>query len=63
MKCDLFDKLVLPVLIYGCEVWVFYPAKAIEQAHNFFCKPVLKVKRTTMNEMIYGELGRGSKTL
>ena len=58
MKCDLFDKLVLPVLMYGWEVWVFYLAKAIEQVHKDFCKTVLKVKRTTMNEMIYGELGR-----
>ena len=23
MKCDLFDKLVSPVLMYSCEVWVF----------------------------------------
>ena len=44
--------------MYGCEVWGFYPAKAIEQVYKDFCKTVLKVKKTTMNEMIYGELGR-----
>ena len=44
--------------MYGCEVWGFYPAKGIEQVHKDFCKNVLKVKRTTMNEMIYRELGR-----
>ena len=57
MKCDLFDKLVLPVLMYGCEDWGFYPAKAIEQVHTDFCKIVLKVKRTIMNKIRYGELG------
>ena len=58
MKCDLFEKLVLPVLMYGCEVCGFYPAKAIEQVHKDFCETVLKVKKTTMNEMIYGEQDR-----
>ena len=58
MKCDLFDKLVLPVLMYGCEVWVFYPDKTIDQVHKDLCKTVLKVKGIAMNEMIYGELGR-----
>ena len=51
VKCDLFDQLVLPVLMYGCKVWGFYPAKAIEQVHKDFCKNVLKVKRTTMNDI------------
>ena len=27
----LFDKIVMHVLSYGCEIWRFYPAKAIEQ--------------------------------
>ena len=57
MKCGLFDKLVLPVLMYGCEVCVLYPAKAIEQAHTDFYKTVLRVKRTAMNEMIYCRSG------
>ena len=56
--CDLFDKMVMPVLSYGCEIWGFYPAKAIEQVHKDFCKSILKVKRSTMNENMYGELER-----
>ena len=32
--CDLFNKMVMPVLLYGCEIWGFYPAKAIEQVHK-----------------------------
>ena len=56
--CDLFDKMVMPVLSYGCEIWGFYPAKAKEQVHKDFCKSILKVKRSIMNEIMYGELGR-----
>ena len=48
----------MPVLSYGCEIWGFYPTKAIEQVHKDFCKNILKVKRSTMNEIMYGELGR-----
>ena len=55
--CDLFDNMVMPVLSYGCEIWGFYPAKAIEQVHKDFCKSILKGKRSTMNEIMYGELG------
>ena len=50
-----FDKLVLPVLMYGCDVCGFYIAKAIEQVLKDVCSTVLKVKRTPMNE-IYMEI-------
>ena len=58
LYCDLFDKMLMHVLSYGCEIWGFYPAKAIEQIHKDFCKSILKGKRSTMNEIMYGELGR-----
>ena len=50
--------MVMPVLSYGCEIWGFYPVKAIEQVHKDFCKSIFKVKRSTMNEIMYGEQGR-----
>ena len=58
MLCDLFDKLVLPILTYSCEVWGFYPSEAIERVHRDFMRSALKVKTTTLNEFLYGELGR-----
>ena len=51
--CDLFDKMVMPVLSYGCEIWGFYPAKAIEQIHKDFCKSILKVKQTRLTKVLY----------
>ena len=57
-KLDLFDKLILPILNYGSEVWGFSQANAIERVHLQFCKRLLGVKKTTQNDFIYGELGR-----
>ena len=37
-KFDLFDKLILPILNYGSEVWGFSQANAIERVHLQFCK-------------------------
>ena len=33
----LFDKIVLPILLYGCEVWGFHRAPEIERVHLKFC--------------------------
>ncbi len=56
--CDLFDKLVVPVLTYGSEIWGFHKADAVEKVHREFMRRVLRVKGTTANEFLYGELGR-----
>lgn len=57
-KLELFDKLIMPILNYGCEVWGFAQANVIERVHLQFCKRLLGVKKTTQNDFIYGELGR-----
>ena len=57
-RVELFDKLVTPILHYGCEVWGFCQAKQIERTHMMFCKQLLSVKTSTQNDFIYGELGR-----
>ncbi|CAG2256342.1 unnamed protein product [Mytilus edulis] len=57
-QIELFDKIVKPILIYGSEVWGFGNNSVIERVHMKFCKLLLKVKNSTPNFMIYGELGR-----
>ena len=54
---DLFDKIVKPILLYGCEIWGFCNFEVIEKVHLKFCKLLLKVKKSTPNYMIYGEVG------
>ena len=54
---DLFDKIVKPILLYGCEIWGFSNTDNIEKVHLKFCKLLLNLKKSTPNFMIYGELG------
>ena len=56
--CDLLDKMILPILTNRCEVWVYHKGDAIERIHREFCKGLLKMKSTTMNELVYEEFGR-----
>jgi hypothetical protein len=55
---DLLDKIVKPILLYGCEIWGFGKNDIIERVHLKFCKLVLHLKVSTPNFMVYGELGR-----
>ena len=57
-RMELFDKLILPILNYGSEIWGNIEAMQIERIHLKFCKEILGVKHKTQNNFIYGELGR-----
>ena len=57
-QCELFDQLVVPILLYGSEVWGFKVDEAVERFHKWFMKYILKLKVRTPSSMIYGELGR-----
>ena len=57
-QCELFDKIIIPICDYGCEVWGFHKTPAIERVHLQFCKRILHVKKSTANVFVYGELGR-----
>ena len=35
---DRFDKIVKPILLYGCEIWGFGNTDIIERVHLTFCK-------------------------
>lgn len=48
--------MIEPLLLY--MVLKFGALKIIEQTRLQFCKRVLKVRSTTPNFMVYGELGR-----
>lgn len=58
LQLKLFDSLVSPVLMYASEVWGFENKDTIEKMHLQFCKNILKVRSSTPNYMVYGELGR-----
>ena len=58
IQCELFDQLILPILLYGCEVWGFEDLSQIEIFHHKFLRAILNVNKYTPDCMIYGETGR-----
>ena len=55
---NIFDKMVVPILNYGAEVWGFKEYECIESVQIRFCKKLLGVGRCSSNSAILGELGR-----
>ena len=53
---ELFNKLVKPVLLYGCEVWGFGNVEVIERVQLKFIKNILNLKRCTPTHIVYGEV-------
>ena len=52
---ELYEQCVIPVLLYGSEIWGFENLNSLETFHRNFFKLVLKSFRFTPNCMIYGE--------
>ena len=51
ITCDLLDKMILPILSHGCEVWGYHKGDVIERVHREFLKGLLKMKSTTILHM------------
>ena len=58
ISCELFDRLVLPIALYGSEVWGFEDIAQIEVFHRKFLRNILGVHKSVTSCMIYGETGR-----
>ena len=58
VQLQLFDNLVQPIMLYGCEIWGFKNLDVLEKLHIAFCKMILKVNKSTTTAMVLGDLGR-----
>jgi hypothetical protein len=58
IQSHLLDTCILPILLYGSEVWGFSDIKHVEVFHNQICKKLLCICKTTANCVALGELGR-----
>ena len=50
---DLFDKVILPILNYCCEVWGFIPANTVERVHLQFCKKKYSVLKNVRKIILF----------
>ena len=57
-QLKLFDNTVVPILLYGSEIWGYGDLSMIEKIHTDFLKHILNVKKSTPHIMLYGDLGR-----
>ena len=55
---DLFEKTILPILTYGCELWGFEQFEALNKHQRKFYKLVLKLRTSTPTLMVFGETGQ-----
>ena len=54
---DLYEKLIVPVMLYGCEVWGFENNRQLNITCNNYMRRLLGVNKSTPLCMVYGELG------
>ena len=54
---DLFDKIVMPCMLYGGEIFGFKNLDSLETLQLKYAKYALKLKNSTTTCMVYGETG------
>jgi len=57
IQIELFDRLIVPILLYGCEVWCLMMTNLASKLQLCFYKIILKLK-SIPSCMVYGEHGR-----
>ena len=58
VQIELFNKMVAPILLFGCEVWCPMMTGLSSKLQLRFFKIIFKLKKSTPNVMVYGELGQ-----
>ena len=41
----LFDHVILPIALYGCEIWGFENSQIVENLHNDFLRQIVDLKQ------------------
>ena len=54
MKIDLLNKMVKPILLYGCECWGYGNNAVLEKVQLKFLKTILGLKSCTASYFVYG---------
>ncbi|MEW8546328.1 MAG: reverse transcriptase family protein [Candidatus Thiodiazotropha sp.] len=57
IQIDMFNKMIKPILLYGCEIWGVGNFDVLERIQLKFYKYIFNLKKSTPSYMVYGELG------
>ena len=55
--CELYETCIIPVLLYGSEIWGYEDLNDLEIFHRRFYKMLLGAYKFTPNCMVHGETG------
>ena len=58
LQLYLFDHIILPIALFGCEIWGFENSQIIENLHNDFLRQIINLRTSTPMYMLHEELGR-----
>ena len=56
-KLQLYNTLIEPIFNYRTEILGYYKTPEVEYIVSKFCRKLLRVKRSTNLDAMYGELG------
>ena len=57
IMCELFERTVIPVITYGCEVWGFSKIEQLEVFQRRFIRRILMLPKGTDCCMLYSDTG------
>ena len=46
LQLYLFDRVILPVALYGCEIWGFENSQIVENLHNDFLRQITGLSKS-----------------
>ena len=55
VQLELFEVLLVPVILYGCEIWSSDGFDILEKIYLRFCKIILSLRKSTPTCLVYGE--------
>ena len=58
INCELFDKIVLPILLYKAEIWGYEYCESIETVQITFGRRILGVGSCTPKQAIMRDIGK-----
>ena len=58
IQCNLFEKLVFPIILYGCETWGLNLMIFWKYFTGNYLKKILYLRPSTPSCMVYGEVDK-----